>query len=170
MKERKMYLDVDGVLVVWDDRYSCIAMAEGYGRLMRFCKLHDIQPYFLTMWSKQPDTLKGLQCLLWPTTCPTMAVPEIIEYGDDSKSSAIDYESDFVWIEDGIGVDDVECLKRHGALDRFFWTDGHDVMCLLKFMDFTRQKLNLRGGENWQHEWQPAISDPGPPPWCLHYA
>ena len=36
---RKMYLDVDGVLVVWDSAHNCIELARGFGRLMRFCKI-----------------------------------------------------------------------------------------------------------------------------------
>ena len=152
-KARKMYIDVDGVLVVWDQTHNCTELARGFGRLMRFCKLHAIQPCWLTAWSKKPHHLEALGRLLWPDACPTMAVPQLVEYADGLKAAAIDYDSDFVWIEDGLGPDNAEILRQHGALDRFFWSDGVDPDCLLKFMAFTREKMNL-----------PVIKDWGPAP------
>ena len=157
MKQRKLYLDIDGVLVVWDAEHNCVELSRGFGRLMRFCRIHDIKPYWLTMWSKQPETLEGINCLLWPKTVPTLAIPEIQPYGDDGKAAAIDYESDFVWIEDGIGENDVATLDAHNARDRFFLADGLDPECLLKFMDFTTKKMGLPEitdwGPNWESSW-----------------
>lgn len=150
-RPRKMYIDIDGVLVVWDAKHNCIELSRGFGRLMRFCKLHDIQPYWLTTWSKFEGTLKGLNCLLWPTTCPTMAHPQIQNYEGKSKVSAVDFESDWVWIEDGIDAADLAILQQRGQADRFYCTDGLDGDCLLKFMDFTRRKMNL-----------PELPEPGP--------
>ena len=154
-KPRKMYIDIDGVLVVWDGEHNCTELSRGFGRLMRFCKLHDIQPYWLTMWSMQPATLDGINCLLWPKSCPTMAVPQILPYErDKGKAAVIDYDSDFVWIEDGLTPRDAEVLRTHNAFDRFFFTDGLDPDCLLKFMEFARRKfelpdLDLGAGPAW---------------------
>jgi hypothetical protein len=67
-RARKMYVDIDGVLVVWDRTHNCTELARGLGRLMRFCKLHQIQPYWLTLWSREPATLAGVSCLLTPST------------------------------------------------------------------------------------------------------
>jgi len=158
MKQRKMYLDIDGVLVVWDEEYNCIELARGFGRLMRFCKVHEIQPYWLTMWSKQPETLNGINCLLWPKSCPTLAIPEIQPYGDDGKAAAIDYDSDFVWIEDGIGARDLAVLDAHDARDRFFLADGLDADCLLKFMDFTTTIMGLPEITDWGPNWESSFT------------
>ena len=155
-----MYIDVDGVLVVWDPQHNCIELARGFGRLLRFCKIHAIRPYWLSMWSRDPSTLHGLNCLLWPTICPTMVVPEIVSYGDQGKAAAIDYESDFVWIEDGIGEKDLAVLDEHGARDRLFLTDGLDPECLLKFMDFTRRKMRLPEIEDWGPAWDSPFTRP----------
>ena len=160
MKPRKMYLDVDGVLVVWDAEHNCIELARGFGRLMRFSRLHDIQPYWLSMWSRDPTTLHGLNCLLWPKTCPTMAVPEVVTYGPEGKAAAIDFASDFVWIEDGVGAKDLEVLERHGARDRFFLADGLDPDCLIKFMAFTREKMGLPEIEDWGPNWESPVTRP----------
>jgi len=156
-----MYIDVDGVLVVWDKEHNCIELARGFGRLMRFCKIHDIQPYWLTMWSRSPSTLGGLNCLLWPKTCPTMAAPQALAYSQEQgKISAIDMDSDFVWIEDGIDDASLAALAGRGLADRFFWTDGTDGDCLIKFMDFTRRKMNLPDVADWGPPWESTFSRP----------
>ena len=157
---RKMYLDVDGVLVVWDPAHNCIELARGFGRLMRFCKIHRIQPYWLSMWSRFEGTLHGVNCLLWPKSCPTMAVPEIAPYGPEGKAAAIDYESDFVWIEDGISAEDLAVLEKRGVADRFFWTEGLDPDCLIKFMAFARQKMKLPKIKDWGPTWESHFSRP----------
>ena len=154
MKQRKMYIDIDGVLVVWDVEHNCIELARGFGRLMRFCKVHDIQPYWLTTWSQFEGALHGINCLLWPTSCPTMGHPETASFDEAGKAAAIDYDSDFVWIEDGLGERDVATLKAHDALDRFFLADGLDPDCLLKFMDFTREKMDLPEITDWGPNWE----------------
>jgi len=156
MHVKKLYMDIDGVLVIWDARHQCIELARGFGRLMRFCQVHEIQPCWLTLWCGNRPALEGLTCLLWPTICPTMAHPQIVDVGPDGKAAAIDYTSDFVWIEDGLNPHDREELQRHDALDRFYCTDGLDPDGLLKFMDFTRQRLNLPdrdlgAGPAWDH-------------------
>ena len=160
MKQRKMYIDVDGVLVVWDADHNCIELARGFGRLMRFCKLHDIRPYWLSMWSEFPGALEGVNCLLWPKSCPTQAVPEVLTYGEDGKAAAIDYKSDFVWIEDGIGERDLAVLDAHGARGRFFCADGLDADCLLKFMDFTREVMGLPEITDWGPNWESPFTRP----------
>ena len=164
MKQRKMYLDIDGVLVVWDAEHNCIELARGFGRLMRFCKIHDIRPCWLSMWSKFPGALDGVNCLLWPKTCPTMAVPEIRPYGDEGKAAAIDFDSDFVWIEDGIGERDLAILDEHNARDRFFLADGLDADCLLKFMAFTRKVMMLPEITDWGPNWESSFTRPRKPP------
>lgn len=143
MRTRKMYIDIDGVLVVWDAQHQCIELARGFGRLMRFCQIQAIQPYWLSMWSGNKPALDGLLCLLWPTICPTMAHPQTVVVGDAGKAACIDYQSDFVWIEDGLSARDRDILEQNHALDRFFCTDGLDPDCFLKFMEFTRQQMNL---------------------------
>ena len=80
VRPRKMYLDIDGVLVVWDAENNCIELSRGFGRLMRFRKLHDIQPYWLSVWALRPETTLGLNCLLWPSICPTMANPNPLPF------------------------------------------------------------------------------------------
>jgi len=160
---RKMYLDVDGVLVVWDPAHNCIELARGFGRLMRFCRIHDITPCWLTTWSKIPSTLDGLNCLLWPKNCPTMAVPEIVPFGDDGKAAAIDYASDFVWIEDGVSEKDLAVLDRHGARDRLYWTDGLDPDCLVRFMEFARERLRLPEIDDWGPNWDSFFTRPRVP-------
>lgn len=160
MKPRKMYLDIDGVIVVWDRTHNCVELARGYGRLMRFCKLQDIRPIWLTMWSRSREHLTGISRLLWPDICPTMATPEIVTFEGSLKAEAIDYNSDFVWIEDGLDERNIEVLRANGAEDRFFWTDGVDPDCLLKFMDFTREKMKLPPIEDWGPEWGSTFARP----------
>jgi hypothetical protein len=160
VKPRKMYLDVDGVLVVWDKEHNCIELARGFGRLMRFCRVHEITPCWLTLWSKRPETLEGINCLLWPKSCPTMAAPGIVDYGGGPKAAAIDYASDFVWIEDGLGERDRAILAGHHALDRFFPADGLDPDCLLKFMEFTRRKMALPEIADWGPNWESFFTRP----------
>ena len=160
MKPRKMYLDIDGVLVVWDSVHNCVELATGFGRLMRFCKIHDIQPYWLSFWNKRPETLEGLNCLLWPRTAPTMAVPQIIPYAGGGKLDMIDYESDFTWIEDGLSQDDLAVLAKRGVADRFFWTNGLDPECLIKFMEFTRIRMGLTGVDDWGPHWESTWTHP----------
>lgn len=160
MKQRKMYIDVDGVLVVWDRQFNCVELSRGFGRLMRFCKIHNIQPFWITMWSKNKEQLLGLGRLLWPDICPTMAQIQIIEFDGAQKAHAIDYASDFVWIEDGLSPADAECLRGRNALDRFFCVDGLDPECLLKFMEFTRERMNLPEIEEWGPQWDSFFSRP----------
>ncbi len=160
-KPRKMYIDIDGVLVVWDSRHNCIELARGFGRLMRFCKINDIQPYWLSMWALFPGSLEGVNCLLWPKTCPTMAHPQPLVYDRAAgKATMIDFESDFVWIEDGLGDKDLAALTQHNAMDRFYWTDGTDGDCLIKFMEFTRQRLALPIHDEWGPAWDSTFSRP----------
>lgn len=160
-KQRKMYLDIDGVLIVWQEQYKCIELARGFGRLMRFCKIHEIQPYWLSQWCMNPGTLTGLNCLLWPTSAGTMAIPKIQKW-EYNKAEAIDFESDFVWIEDGIDDDAVAVLRSHAALDRFFWCHGSNSYGLLHFMEFTRKRLSLPVTENWHDDWNNPFLAPLP--------
>jgi len=158
-----MYLDIDGVLVVWDAAGNCIELSRGFGRLMRFCQLHTIQPYWLSMWALQPETTLGLNCLLWPKVCPTMAQPIPLSFDPArGKSSVIDFASDFVWIEDGLGAEDLAVLAAHGAEDRYFATDGLDAGCLLKFIEFTKRKLGLPEVESWGPAWDSPFTRPRP--------
>jgi hypothetical protein len=156
-----MYIDIDGVLVVWDAGHNCIELSRGFGRLMRFCKIHDIQPCWLTMWALFPGTLDGVNCLLWPKTCPTLAHPLPVIYDRaKGKAASIDYDSDFVWIEDGFGPENMAELDRHGAADRAFFTDGCDPDCLIKFMDFTQEKLHLPPITDWGPAWDSGFTRP----------
>ncbi len=152
-KKRKMYLDVDGVLIVWDTDHNCVELSHGLGRLMRFCLLHDIEPFWLSMWCKDGEVPRGLNSLFWPGAAPTMVTPKPVAFGDKGKAAAIDYDSDFVSIVDGIGPEDIETLEKHGATDRFFWTDGLNPNCLLEFMEFTREKMGLPEVEDWGPAW-----------------
>jgi len=159
-----MYIDVDGVLVVWDADHNCIELSRGFGRLMRLCRLRAIQPYWLSVWSHFPGALEGLNCLLWPKTCPTMALPQVAAYDRrEGKAAAIDYDSDFVWIEDGIDARDMAALQAHGMADRYFPADGLDGECLLKFIDFTCRKLHLPPVTDWGPPWQSPWTRPRPP-------
>ena len=147
---RKMYIDVDGVLVVWDDACSCIELARGFGRLMRFCLLHRIEPYWLSRWSA--DAHQRINSLLWPSWCRTMANPMVLNMaGGGNKAHAVDYDSDFVWIEDGLMPADADYLRERDCLDRVFITDGRDPDCLMKFMDFAAERLRLPPIVEW-HE------------------
>ncbi len=161
MTQRKMYMDIDGVLIVWNEKYQCIELSRGYGQLMRFCKIHDIQPYWLSQWCHNPETLIGLNCLLWPRTAGTMAEPQIQSW-KNSKASAIDYDSDFVWIEDGIDDDEMDILRSHNATDRFFWCHGTNPDALLHFMEFTRKRLSLPKIDNWESDWDNPFVAPLP--------
>ncbi len=164
MKQRKMYIDIDGVLVVWDKEHNCTELARGFGRLMRFCKIHDIKPYWLTMWALFPGALDGVNCLLWPKSCPTQMIPETLVYDRaKGKTSVVDFDSDFVWIEDGLGPEELELLEQRGVRDRFFWTNGLDVDCLLKFMKFTQQKMNLKEITDWGPQWDSKFARPRSP-------
>jgi len=161
---RKMYIDVDGVLVVWDGEHNCIELSRGFGRLMRFCRLHRIQPCWLSMWSHFPGALDGLNCLLWPKSCPTMATPVVTGYDRQAgKAAAIDYDSDFVWIEDGISPQDMATLTAHNAADRYFPADGLDGDCLIKLMEFARRKMNLPPITDWGPPWESTWTRPRPP-------
>jgi hypothetical protein len=160
-----MYIDIDGVLVVWDPAHNCVELARGFGRLMRFCKIHGIEPYWLTTWALYPGVLDSINCLLWPKTCPTLAHPRPLVYDRArGKISAIDFESDFVWIEDGFEPATMADLARRGMADRAFFTDGLDPDCLLKFMDFTAEKLRLPPIADWGPAWDSPFSRPRPPP------
>lgn len=134
--KRKMYLDIDGVIAVWDGKNSCVELSRGYGYLMRFCRLNDIEPHWLSMWCNSPDYVTGVSRLLWPDCTSTMASPVITRLEGRQKSDCIDYNSDFVWIEDGIPDYDVNNLKKHNSLHRFFYTNGRDPDCLYKFIEF----------------------------------
>ncbi len=158
--QRKMYLDVDGVIVVWDRDNSCVELSRGYGYLMRFCKLHDIQPCWLSTWCNSPDQLTGISRLLWPDCCTTMASPIITELGGRQKSDCVDYQADFVWIEDGLGEYDTKNLKKHNALHRFFWTSGREPDCLYRFIEFTCQVFNIRNTLEYHCDESPQISRP----------
>ena len=144
--QRRMYLDIDGVIAVWDHNNSCVELSRGYGYLMRFCKLHKIQPYWLSMWCNNPKHVTGVSRLLLPDCCSTMASPIITKLNGRQKSDCIDYSSGFVWIEDGISEYDINNLKKHNSLHRFFWTSGRDPDCLYKFIEFSCQIFNIH---NW---------------------
>ncbi len=158
--QRKMYLDIDGVIAVWDHDNSCVELSRGYGYLMRFCKLHDIQPCWLSMWCDSPQYITGVSRLLWPDCCSTMATPLITELGGRQKSDCIDYSADFVWIEDGLSEYDVDNLKKHTSLHRFFWTSGTDPDCLHKFIAFTCGVFSIDNNLDYGCDQSPGISRP----------
>ena len=158
-----MYLDIDGVLSVWDEKHACVELSRGYGYLMRFCKLHEIQPYWLSMWCDHPEYLTGVSRLLWPDCTSSMASPILTKLEGKEKSDCVDYASDFVWIEDGIGDYDVQNLKQHNALHRFFYTNGRDADCLHKFIDFSCQIFNIDNSCDYHSNAFPDISRPKHP-------
>jgi len=158
--QRNMYLDIDGVIAVWDDENSCVEVSRGYGYLMRFCKLHGIQPHWLSMWCNSPDHITGVSRLLWPDCCSTMASPIITNLDGRQKSDCIDYSAEFVWIEDGISEYDADNLRRHDALHRFFWTSGRDPDCLHKFIDFTCRVFGIDNSPSFHCDECPGIGKP----------
>ena len=44
--------------------------------------------------------------------------------------------------------------------DRAFFTDGLDPDCLIKFMDFTQEKLRLPPITDWGPAWQSGFTRP----------
>ena len=75
-------------------------------------------------------------------------------------AGAIDYDSDFVWIEDGIGARDLATLEAHNARDRFYLSNGLDPDVLLKFMEFTRERMGLPEITDWGPNWESFFTQP----------
>ncbi len=83
MNPRKMCGDLDAAPAVLAVRHNCVELSRGFGRLMRFCKIHDIQPWWLTMWALFPGTLDAVNCLLkfMDFTQEKLRLPPIADWG-----------------------------------------------------------------------------------------
>jgi hypothetical protein len=113
----KLYLDIDGVLLTAKHTRA----ADGVEEFVAFVTTH-FECYWLTTHCKgdskpalrylsqflQPKTIELLQVAVKPTTWDTL------------KTEAIDFESDFYWLDDNPLQVERTCLESNGVGDRLF--------------------------------------------------
>jgi hypothetical protein len=121
MKTKLLYLDIDGVLLGKNEPDSLEVVLARYAKeFLEYC-LQKFDCYWLTTHCKEKDT--------------TALVNYLKEYADSAviklikaikpiswrtlKTEAIDFSSDFYWIDDELLQCEVEILKQNKVFDRW---------------------------------------------------
>lgn len=138
MTLKKLYIDIDGVLIAGGSPYVLKPVLAGHAvKFLRF-SLDNFDCYWLTSHCRHGETSHLIAYL------ETTNDPKILELSREVKptswstlkTEAIDLTSDFYWIDDSPLQYEIELLKSHGVLERWIHTNTRkDPDGLLRVME-----------------------------------
>ncbi|MBO2007643.1 hypothetical protein [Hymenobacter negativus] len=116
----KLYLDIDGVLLTAKHTQA----APGVDAFVAFVTQH-FDCYWLTTHCKGDShtAIRYLTQFLLPSTLEQLKVAVHPTNWDALKTEAIDFESDFYWIDDSPFQAEKACLKSNQVTDRLIVVD-----------------------------------------------
>jgi hypothetical protein len=111
----KLYLDIDGVLLTAKHTRA----ADGVGEFVDFVTTH-FDCYWLTTHCKgdSKPALKYLSQFMQPETIEQLQVAVKPTNWDALKTEALDFESDFYWLDDNPLHIECQILKDGGVSDK----------------------------------------------------
>lgn len=138
MTSRKMYLDIDGVLVAGSSTFGLETFIAGHAvEFLSFC-LANYECYWLTTHCRDGDTSHLMAYLGKASDRVLLRLSREVKPTSWStlKTEAIDFESDFYWIDDSPLQYEIEQLEMRGVQDRWIHTDTRkDPDGLLRVME-----------------------------------
>lgn len=125
MSTRLLYLDIDGVLLgkTKPDDMEVI-LAKHVKEFLEFC-LQRYKCYWLTTHCREEDTTTVINLL---KRYADESVMELIRAVNSTswktlKTEAIDFQSDFYWLDDQLLQSEIEVLKKNNAFNRWIQVD-----------------------------------------------
>lgn len=125
MSSKLLYLDVDGVLLGKNRPHDAgIVLANHARGFLEFC-LPRFECFWLTTHCKEGDATRVLGLLRRYSEEPVMRLIKEVRptYWKTLKTEAIDFGTDFYWIDDRLLWTEMEILKENNVLDRWIQID-----------------------------------------------
>lgn len=155
MGDKLLYLDIDGVLLGKQHPDDAeIVLANHAEEFLRYC-LNNFTCYWLTTHCRPSSEHSVLEAF---SGYADGAVFELLKKIKTSswnmlKTEAIDFSSDFHWIDDQPIYSEIEVLRRHNALDRWIQIDTEAnpddlkrAIAILKDRNSSVRGADKRGG------------------------
>jgi len=122
---KKLYLDIDGVLLGKARPEDIEIILSKYApEFLEYC-INNYTCYWLTTHSRDKDVSKIVNLMKRYTSGPVLELIQAINptQWNMLKTEAIDFASDFYWIEDQPLWAEIEVLKKNNAFDRWIKVD-----------------------------------------------
>lgn len=142
---KNLYLDVDGVLLGKNHLDDLeVVLAKHAKEFLAFC-LDNFQCYWLTTHCNRKNTETVVN--LFKTYADESVMQFIYAIKPTNwrtfKTEAIDFKSDFYWVDDQLMAYEIEILKKNKALDRWVKVDTRkepdDLMRVMALLNKTLQ-------------------------------
>ena len=133
---KKLYIDIDGILL-----NTRPTKAANFAVPFIHFVIENFDCYWLTTHCKG-DTANTLKYLKKYFDDDTMALLQKIKPTNwrNQKTEAIDFTSNFLWIEDNPMDDEKATLKTHSAYDRLLLLEENNPDGLLRLISILRKK------------------------------
>jgi hypothetical protein len=125
MKTKLLYLDIDGVLLGKNEPDSIEVVLARYAKeFLTYC-LQNYDCYWLTTHCKEKDTTALVNYLREYADRPVIELIKAIKpiSWKTLKTEAIDFSSDFYWIDNELLQCEVEILRQNKVLNRWIEVD-----------------------------------------------
>ena len=122
---RNLYLDIDGVLLGKNDPDDFkIVLVKGAADFLKFC-IGSFQCYWLTTHCNDADNASIVSLLRQYADESVMRLVPLIRSTrwKTFKTEAIDFNSDFYWLEDQLLTYEKEILEKNNVIDRWIKVD-----------------------------------------------
>jgi hypothetical protein len=132
----KLYLDIDGVLLTAKHTRA----ADGVGEFVAFVTKY-FDCYWLTTHCKgdSKPALKYLSQFMQPETIEQLRVAVKPTSWDTLKTEALDFESDFYWLDDSPFQAELACLQANGLAERLIIINLNHTNELLTIQSYLTQ-------------------------------
>jgi len=150
MHTKLLYLDVDGVLLGKTEPNDVeVIMAKHAKEFLEYC-LQRYKCYWLTTHCKKGNTTAIVNLLKKYTDESVMKLIKAINPTSwkTLKTEAIDFQSDFYWIDDQLLWSEIELLKKNNVFNRWIQVDTRRnpddlkrVISILEETDFSKHSI-----------------------------
>lgn len=126
---KDLYIDMDGVLVSLST--DQLEYPKSVPDAMKFLEwaVKKFRCHYLTCWSEKEIHKK------FPMFPKFHYSNWVRKMSCNNKTTGIDFNNDFIWLEDGATTEELDILKSKKRLDSYHYIDPADDFALTKFME-----------------------------------
>lgn len=124
-KRKILYIDIDGVILGKKSPTDIrISLANSAAEFLKFC-ISNFECYWLTTHCKDGKIQSIVDVMSRYADDGALSLISSIKPAvwNTLKTEAIDFESDFYWIDDSPMAGEIEVLKEHNAINRLIQVD-----------------------------------------------